>query len=97
MSDSNNRARNDDDLKFAIIVSQKSQLGFLVVEVDAEQAFASGILWEHFPITLIFYYFIWVKKKGILVKPPYISLIFLYQIEWRRREFMVNWVKKKGI
>ena len=41
MSDSNNRSRNGDRLKFTKIVSVKRRLGFLVMEVATESALAS--------------------------------------------------------
>ena len=48
MPNFDNRARNDDCLNFAKIVSVKRRLGFLVVEVATESALASG-----FPCNLI--------------------------------------------
>ena len=57
MLNSDNRASNGDHQTFAVIVSQKSRLDFLVVEVNAVQAFAFGIPCEYFPITLVLYFF----------------------------------------
>ena len=81
MSDSNNRSRNGDRLKFTKIVSVKRRLGFLVMEVATESALASWFpcnLFQllYFCIILFYLYFnqllrvYLVGNKGQLGKPP---------------------------
>ena len=71
MPNSNNRARNNDPLKFAEIVSVKRRLGFLVMEVAAESALAFGFpcnLFQllYFCIILFYFIFIFIDFLGFI-------------------------------
>ena len=81
MPNSDNRAQNDDHLKFAEIISQKSRLDFLVVEMASNQAFSSGFratFFHHFNFVIFFYLYFLINFLGFIqwlireiqVKPP---------------------------